>query len=127
MFKPPESVFNLACADVRVEKMNGSLAAESSVRSAQPGRRVVFGPENIERVRGYASHTVQAIRFVRIEPATLLPASERPCRHVEDARRLRYRQPQTLAERFQRAVRQSILDPLAHVSDSRNAFALEDA
>jgi hypothetical protein len=66
VFNSPEDVFDLACADIRIEQPNRKLTVQRSIWSLQPGRRFVFRAKYRNSLTGYTRDSIQAIGFIRV-------------------------------------------------------------
>jgi hypothetical protein len=63
VFIAAENVFDLACADIRVEQPNGELTVQRPVRSPQPRRRFVLSTKHRNSLSRHACDSIQAIGF----------------------------------------------------------------
>jgi len=113
VFNPPKDVFDLACADIRIEQPNRELAVQRSVWSLQPRRRLLFSAKHRNGLTGHMCDSIQAIGFVGIQLPCLAPPCHRPSRHMKDVGSLGHRQSEPFANGLKRAVREPLSDALS--------------
>ena len=113
VFKSPEDVFDLACADIRIEQPNRELAVQRSIWSLQPRRRLLFGAKHRNGLTGHTCDSIQAIGFVGVQLARLPAPCHRSSGHMKDVGGFGHRQSQPFANRLERAVREPLPDALS--------------